>query len=398
MPLKQTISQYVILMLFRLKRNEILLDELVEKPDNFRYSSSVHDETLRIIMRFLSHAILIFCFLVPTQDFTWGQESANQEAEQIEIARKLVDRLFVDPGKDSLSHFPMSDAMKEYLPSDTFREWAKAIVDDYGKPGKPEKIEVVRQENGRQNVYLFCHCNRYPIKIWVTFNGTVIDGFHWGPWKEESERLRKEERQAAEFLILFFILGLPILCFLIILVGEGLRNRSVKRRREYLEQLDFDPAAEEVYQESQNPLWCYVLMLIIFACCLLPLVFIPEIASKETFVVSIIISIAFLPLFCVFGFFFVVDRRKIVVRMGLLRIPILRISLDSILSAEIMEFRPLMDFGGWGIRNGKGKTKGYFMSGNRGVLITTDVGKKYLFGSDTPERLVQVIKSRLSES
>lgn len=346
-------------------------------------------------MRSLFRITSTFCFFVFVLNFLSGQEPTNQEVEQIKIARQFVDQLFADPDKDSLSRFQMSDGMKKYLSSDTFREWVKVIADDYGKPDEPKKIEVVRQENGLHNVYLFCHCNRYPIKIWVTFDGTIIDGFHWESWKEEFERLQKEGQLATEISILFFIIGLPILCFLIIFLGERLRNRSVKQRREYLKQFDFDPDAEDIYRESQNPLWCYVLVLAILASCLLPLVFIPEIASKETLNVSIIISVVFLSLFCFFGFFFAVDRHEVVVRMGLFRIPILRISLDSILSAEIMEFRPLMDFGGWGIRFGKNKTTGYFMSGKQGVLVTTNIGKKYLLGSDTPERLVQVIQSRL---
>jgi hypothetical protein len=34
------------------------------------------------------------------------------------------------------------------------------------------------------------------------------------------------------------------------------------------------------------------------------------------------------------------------------------------------------------------------MSGNRGVFIETNKGKKYLLGSDTPDRLAAVIQSR----
>lgn len=350
---------------------------------------------LEDIMRSCIRIASTFCVLVFVLSSLSGQEPANQEAEQIEIARQFVAQMFADPDEKSLSRFQMSEGMKEYFSSDTFRKWAKAIVDDYGKPGEPKMIEVIRHENGQHDVHLFCHYKRYPIKMRVTFDGTTISGFHWESWKEEFERRQKEGLLATELSVLFFIFGLPIVCLLIIFIGEGLRNRSVKRHREYLKQFDFDPDAEEIYRESQNPLWCYVLMLAIFACCLLPLAFIPEIASKEAFVVLVIVLLAFLPLLCIFGFFFTVDRFEIVIRMGLLRIPIKRIALDSIVSAEVMEFRPLMDFGGWGIRFGKNKTTGYFMSGNQGVLVTTNAGKKYLLGSDTPERLAHVIQSRL---
>ena len=348
-------------------------------------------------MRFLSLLILISCFFTLTQLFASGQESADQEGEQIEIARRFVDRLFADPGEDAWHDFQLSEGMKTYLPSDTFRKWAKDIVDFYGKPDKPEKIEVVQRENGQHDVSLFCHCHRYPIEMRITFDGTTITGFHWESWKEESEKQRKETEASIVTMTMFFVFGLPILCFLIIFIGEALRTRSVKRHQEYLKQFDFDPSAEEIYRESQNPAWCHVLLLVIWACCLVPLAFIPAFLATETVFISIILAVVFLPLFLIFGFFFTVDRKEIVVRMGFLRIPIRRISLDSILTVETKEFRPLMDFGGWGIRSGWKNTVAYFMSGNRGVLVTTSKNKKYLLGSDTPEQLAEVIQSRLPD-
>ncbi len=64
---------------------------------------------------------------------------------------------------------------------------------------------------------------------------------------------------------------------------------------------------------------------------------------------------------------------------------------EKIASVEITSFRPIRDFGGWGIRFGKEATA-YFMSGNRGVLITGSFHRKYILGSDTPERLKSVIQ------
>jgi hypothetical protein len=76
------------------------------------------------------------------------------------------------------------------------------------------------------------------------------------------------------------------------------------------------------------------------------------------------------------------------VRMGIFRM--LRIRTADIATAELHTFSPLREFGGYGIRYGKG-IKAFFLRGNRGVLITTLSGRKYLIGSDHPERLAAAI-------
>jgi len=94
-----------------------------------------------------------------------------------------------------------------------------------------------------------------------------------------------------------------------------------------------------------------------------------------------------------------VNDESVKVKWGGLRFRILRIPLDSIASIEVNSFRPMRDFGGWGIKGGWTKNwkgvAGFFMSGTRGVLIQTKKGKKYLLGSDTPDRLAAVIRSRM---
>ena len=78
--------------------------------------------------------------------------------------------------------------------------------------------------------------------------------------------------------------------------------------------------------------------------------------------------------------------------MGLLGIRLLRMKTSDIASADLHNFSPLRDFGGYGIRFNK-EMKAYFLNGERGVKITTRAGKKYLVGSDHPERLAAVINT-----
>jgi hypothetical protein len=86
-----------------------------------------------------------------------------------------------------------------------------------------------------------------------------------------------------------------------------------------------------------------------------------------------------------------VTSDKIEVRMGVFRL--LRMRLADAASAEVHTFAPLRDFGGYGIRFGRGGVKAFFERGNRGVLIVATSGKKYLIGSDHAERLAAAINA-----
>lgn len=90
-----------------------------------------------------------------------------------------------------------------------------------------------------------------------------------------------------------------------------------------------------------------------------------------------------------------VNTREITVRFGIPGFRVLRLKTADIAAAELREFAPLRDFGGYGIRFNR-DMKAYFMRGTRGVLLTAVGGKKYLIGSDQPERLLTVIEAIIS--
>ncbi|MQF82624.1 hypothetical protein FIM02_00465 [SAR202 cluster bacterium AD-802-E10_MRT_200m] len=70
------------------------------------------------------------------------------------------------------------------------------------------------------------------------------------------------------------------------------------------------------------------------------------------------------------------------------------IPFEKIKLAEPLMYRPLRDYGGWGIRYGK-MGKAYNVSGNRGVLLTFDTGTPILIGSQNHELLAATINSKL---
>lgn len=69
-----------------------------------------------------------------------------------------------------------------------------------------------------------------------------------------------------------------------------------------------------------------------------------------------------------------------------------RVAFEEILSVEVVRYRPLRDFGGWGIR-GWGKTKAWTARGSQAVLLELTGDRQLYIGSDVPHRLAERIRT-----
>jgi hypothetical protein len=143
-----------------------------------------------------------------------------------------------------------------------------------------------------------------------------------------------------------------------------------------------------VYWDSQNPLYVSlitiglpVVMFIISAI----IWFITPWAAVVAFVVGVMLIIPNS------GQRTMVTRDRIIIRWGIMGIRVLKLATAEITGAELHEFAPLKDFGGYGIRTNREMTA-YYLRGNRGVKITREKGKPILIGSDRPEALNTVIR------
>jgi hypothetical protein len=67
-----------------------------------------------------------------------------------------------------------------------------------------------------------------------------------------------------------------------------------------------------------------------------------------------------------------------------------RISPGTLVSYEVRTYRPIRDYGGWGIRYGRG-SKAYNVSGNLGVMLELSDGRRLLIGSQKPDELANAI-------
>ena len=67
------------------------------------------------------------------------------------------------------------------------------------------------------------------------------------------------------------------------------------------------------------------------------------------------------------------------------------IPFSEIIKYEIRQYRPIIEYGGWGIRfNRSGKA--YTVSGNIGIQIQLSAGKGILIGTQQPNEFLQAMK------
>jgi hypothetical protein len=67
-----------------------------------------------------------------------------------------------------------------------------------------------------------------------------------------------------------------------------------------------------------------------------------------------------------------------------------RIGFEELKEYEVRTYRPIREYGGWGIRSGS-NGMAYNVSGNRGVQLVLTNGRRLLLGSQRPEELWQAI-------
>ncbi|RKG82741.1 hypothetical protein D7W79_01695 [Corallococcus exercitus] len=68
-----------------------------------------------------------------------------------------------------------------------------------------------------------------------------------------------------------------------------------------------------------------------------------------------------------------------------------RYPLRDVVRWEVRDYRPMAEYGGWGIRWGRGG-RAYTVSGHRGVQLELRGGRKVLLGSQRPDELAAALR------
>ena len=86
-----------------------------------------------------------------------------------------------------------------------------------------------------------------------------------------------------------------------------------------------------------------------------------------------------------------VSPDELTVTWGRLRWPTKRIAFEEVTTMEAVSYRPIREFGGWGIRFGGGGKSAWTTRGCKALRIATKDGKTVYVGSDKPDRLLSRI-------
>jgi hypothetical protein len=75
-------------------------------------------------------------------------------------------------------------------------------------------------------------------------------------------------------------------------------------------------------------------------------------------------------------------------------VPVYRraLPISGIRSYHVVEYRPILDYGGWGIRAGRNGVRMLSARGNRGVHLDLVDGTKLLIGSQRPDELAETLE------
>ena len=76
------------------------------------------------------------------------------------------------------------------------------------------------------------------------------------------------------------------------------------------------------------------------------------------------------------------------------------ISTVEIQRFEIRKYKPILEYGGWGVRRGFGRKwqRAYNVSGNIGLQLYLTNGKKVLFGTQKPQAIAHAMNEIIKQS
>ncbi len=121
-------------------------------------------------------------------------------------------------------------------------------------------------------------------------------------------------------------------------------------------------------------------------------------SSEVLAIILLIMAGVFVPiglggLFCVLKLETEVRPDGLYVRYFPFHIHFKKFGADDLSEYYARTYRPIWEYGGWGIRYSFGKGKAYNVSGNKGVQLVFKSGKRLLIGSQRAEELEEAIRS-----
>lgn len=109
--------------------------------------------------------------------------------------------------------------------------------------------------------------------------------------------------------------------------------------------------------------------------------------------IAAVFGILFPAFFAVLRLEISVDDRYLRFRFYPVHVNYRETALSEISVAEEVKYRPIMEYGGWGIRFRR-NIRAYTIRGNEGVMLTFADGRKILLGSQKADKLLKAIRKK----
>ena len=144
---------------------------------------------------------------------------------------------------------------------------------------------------------------------------------------------------------------------------------------------------EILFEEKQkfNQWWLWAILFVF------PLLSVVSFNGKEINFFYVLIGISIPSLFYVFELRTVITSEGLFFQFFPFHFKKHLIKIEDIEKIEALKYKPLGDYGGWGIRYGF-KGKAYNVSGNLGVKVHLSNGRNIIFGSLKYKELEQALK------
>lgn len=140
------------------------------------------------------------------------------------------------------------------------------------------------------------------------------------------------------------------------------------------------------YHEVQGPhIWVWLMLLLAGGAPLVLLQGAPLWPTVAPTLVCLLLVLLFMPLRTT------VSAGRLRVAYGLLPLFVWSFSLADVEAAEVVTYRPLRTYMGWGMRRGFDGSRCLTMRGSRGVMLILRGGRRQLIGSQRPQELAEVL-------
>jgi len=146
------------------------------------------------------------------------------------------------------------------------------------------------------------------------------------------------------------------------------------------------------YEEQKLSEWITVPLSMLFLYNLIKAI----LAGKIVFILITLLFV--IPLIILLWFF----KMKTLVDANVMRITMIpfvkrSIAYDEIKSWHIKKYRPILDYGGWGVRIGLRHSRAYNMRGNIGIQLILINNEKIIIGTQEPDEFSDALRKHIPD-